>query len=127
MHQFARKWDEYGTGTFSFSNFFSCSAKAIFLRCSWMYWPNFYSECSSYLLNSKYEHVVAVAASAVAAQLLCKSRTAHPTFQILILCNEALTCHFDISSADASKLTRPDLIIWDGVAMRMRNITEAGD
>lgn len=48
-------------------------------------------------LMTKRKGVIAVATSAVATQLLCKSRTEHSTFRVPIPCKENSTCLIDVS------------------------------
>lgn len=72
-------------------------------------------------LKSHDVHIVAVASSAVAAQLLDDRRTAHSACKIPILVNSDCTCHIDADSQQAQELRRTKLIIWNEIFMTHRH------
>lgn len=80
-----------------------------------------------YFLNSKRKTCISVAIPAVAAQLLCKGRTPHSKFLILIPFNEDSICYIEVRTGQASKLKQADLNIWNEVMVCMRHNIEAVD
>lgn len=98
---------------------------AVFLGCSRGHRKDFVISAIHNFLESKGINFLAVATSAVAAQLLCKRRTAHSTFCTPIPCNEDSLCHINVSSYEASMLEGAILTIWDVMVICKRHNVEA--
>jgi len=78
-------------------------------------------------LKIRGKQAIAVATSAVAAQLLDEGRTAHSTFKIPIPCLADSTCHISANSQLAAHMRAAHLIIWDEIVMCHRYCVEAVD
>ena len=75
-------------------------------------------------MKARKKKVVAVATSAVAAQLIKGGRTAHSTFRIPVPCGPCQPCNVSVSSAEGRELRDIDLIIWDEIVMAHRHCIE---
>lgn len=78
-------------------------------------------------MKVRVKKVIAVATSAVAAQVLKGGRKAHSTFRIPVPCGPCQTCNVSVSSVEGRKFRDVHVIIWDEIVMAHRHCIEALD